>query len=217
MQHRSRQHTHIHTHTDLCLWGGIGHAQQNHIIHRVCYTSAPTASWPQALQGSGISFALQWGLPRGQALQSPGTTMAPGHGDGQGGRAAAPRPKGSLRPAASFLQLDHNVVEDISSAQLPCVAQEELQAEVPHPQAPSLLQPKTRLQSFSSQNHLCGEDTHKSSKKTAISQLLPYAGPGVYRLANLSCNPWGNNHRAVSKDRVASCIPVPRRHHCPSK
>lgn len=46
---------------------------------------------------------------------------------------AAPRAKGPLGPTASFLQQVHNVVEDISSAQLLCVAQEELRAEVPHP------------------------------------------------------------------------------------
>lgn len=46
---------------------------------------------------------------------------------------AAPMAKGSLRPTVPFLQQDHNVVEDISSDRLPCVAQEELRAEVPHP------------------------------------------------------------------------------------
>lgn len=94
---RSRQHTHIHTHIDLCLWGSISHAQHHHhIIRRVYYTSAPTASWPRAPHGSGISFdsgisfALERGLPGGQTLQSPSTR----HADRQGGTVACPRAKG---------------------------------------------------------------------------------------------------------------------------
>lgn len=150
MQHRSRQHTHIHTHIDFCLWGRIGHARPNHIINRVCYTSAPTTGCPQALCISGISFALQRGLPRGRGLQSPGAAMAPTTLTGKEARWLLPR---SWPPSFSRTTTRLWVVEDISSAQPPRVAQEE-----PHPRAPSLLQTKSGPWSSSSQKHLCGED-----------------------------------------------------------
>lgn len=71
MQCRLRQHTHVHTHVDFCLWGGISHTQHNCIIHRVCYTLAPTADWPQALCISGVSFISSRAFPRDESSRAP--------------------------------------------------------------------------------------------------------------------------------------------------
>lgn len=50
-----------------------------------------------------------------------------------------------------------------------------------HPRVPGFLQPNLGLWSFSSENHLCGEDVHKSSKRKvpshscflALAQMSP--------------------------------------------
>lgn len=101
-QHSSGQHTRIHAHRFLFVgW------------HRPCivplYTGRVTPQHrPWAWCGSGVSFALEQGLPKGQVLQSPSAAMAATTPTGKEGVVAAPRAKGPM-VMASFLQRDHNM------------------------------------------------------------------------------------------------------------